>query len=44
LSLKPGFDTALGGPPLGLAGWIPMALFIVWLVWAQQVPMVEAEA
>ena len=37
--LKPGFDTALGGSPLGLAGWIPMALFIGWLVWSKRLPV-----
>jgi membrane protease YdiL (CAAX protease family) len=37
--LKPGFDTAWGGSPLGLAGWIPMALFIVWLVWSKRLPV-----
>lgn len=40
--LQPGFDTALAGSPLGLAGWIPMGLFIAWLVWAKQLPVVYA--
>jgi membrane protease YdiL (CAAX protease family) len=39
--LKPGFDTALGGSILGLAGWIPMALFIAWLVWSRRLPVEE---
>jgi uncharacterized protein len=37
--LKPGFDTAWGGTLLGLAGWIPMALFIGWLVWTKRLPV-----
>jgi hypothetical protein len=42
--LKPGFDTALGGSPLGLAGWIPLGLFITWLVWTKRLPVAEPEA
>jgi membrane protease YdiL (CAAX protease family) len=41
--LKPGFDTALGGSTLGLAGWIPMALFIAWLVWTKRLPVTIQE-
>jgi membrane protease YdiL (CAAX protease family) len=41
--LKPGFDTALGGSVLGLAGWIPMALFIAWLVWTKRLPVAIKE-
>ena len=41
--LKPGFDTALGGSPLGLAGWIAMALFIAWLVWTKRLPVATTE-
>ena len=37
--LKPSFDTALGGSLLGLAGWIPMALFITWLTWSKRLPV-----
>lgn len=37
--LKPGFDTAWGGTALGMAGWIPMALFIAWLVWTKRLPV-----
>jgi membrane protease YdiL (CAAX protease family) len=37
--LKPGFDSAWGGTALGLAGWIPMALFIAWLVWTKRLPV-----
>ncbi len=36
--LKPGFDTALAGLALGVAGWLPMALFIGGLVWAKRLP------
>jgi membrane protease YdiL (CAAX protease family) len=41
--LKPGFDTALGGSILGLAGWIAMALFIGWLVLTRRLPVPVAE-
>jgi membrane protease YdiL (CAAX protease family) len=41
--LKPGFDSAWGGTVLGLAGWIPMALFIAWLVWTKQLPVALPE-
>jgi uncharacterized protein len=41
--LKPGFDTALAASPLGLAGWIPMGLFVAWLVWSKQLPVIEDE-
>ena len=37
--LKPGFDTALGGLILGVAGWIPMGLFIAWLLWTKRLPV-----
>jgi membrane protease YdiL (CAAX protease family) len=37
--LKPGFDTALAGSPLGLAGWVSMALIIACLLWAKQLPV-----
>ncbi len=43
LLLKPDFDTALGASPLGLAGWIPMALFIAWLVWSKRLPVPATE-
>ena len=36
--LKPGFDTALAGSPLGLAGWLILAVFVAGLVWAKQLP------
>ena len=38
--LKPGFDTALGGTLLGLAGWIPMTVFIGWLIWSKRLPVI----
>lgn len=41
--LQPGFDTALAGSPLGLAGWIPMGLLVAGLVWARQLPVVDDE-
>ena len=37
--LKPGFDTAFGGSILGLAGWIPMALFTAWLLQTKRLPV-----
>jgi uncharacterized protein len=42
--LKPeGLDMALGGNPLGLAGWIPMALIILVLVAIKQLPTEKKE-
>jgi uncharacterized protein len=41
--LKPGFDTALGGSILGLAGWIAMLVFIAWLVLTRRLPVPIAE-
>lgn len=41
LLLKPGFDAALAGSPLGLAGWIPMTLFVALLLWTKQLPVPE---
>jgi len=40
--LQPGFDTALAGSPLGLAGWIPMGLIVVVLAWTKQLPVQTA--
>ena len=37
--LKPGFDTALAGSLLGLSGWIPMSLFLFWLIWSKRLPL-----
>lgn len=37
--LKPGFAAALGGLILGLAGWIPMGVFLGWLVWSKRLPV-----
>jgi uncharacterized protein len=36
-----GLDYALGGNPLGLAGWIPMALIILVLVALKQLPVAK---
>jgi membrane protease YdiL (CAAX protease family) len=41
--LKPGFDTALAGSPLGLAGWIPLAVLVALLIWIKQLPVAEPE-
>jgi uncharacterized protein len=42
--LRPeGLDMALGGNPLGLAGWIPMALIILVLVAIKQLPTEKKE-
>lgn len=37
--LQPGFDTALAGSPIGLAGWIPIGLMIIGLVALKQLPV-----
>lgn len=40
LFLRPeGLDTALAGNPLGLAGWLPMALVIIVLIVLKQLPV-----
>jgi membrane protease YdiL (CAAX protease family) len=39
LFLTPGFDTALAGSPLGLAGWLPMIIVIALLLWRKQLPI-----
>jgi membrane protease YdiL (CAAX protease family) len=41
--LKPGFDTALAGSPLGLAGWVPMAVLVALLILTKQLPVAEPE-
>lgn len=42
--LRPeGLDMAIGGNPLGLAGWIPMALIILVLVLIKQLPTEKPE-
>ena len=41
--LKPGFDTALGGSILGLAGWIAMSIFIAWLILTKRLPVPSRE-
>ena len=38
-----GLDMALGGNPLGLAGWIPMALIILILIAIKQLPAEKKE-
>ena len=35
-----GVDMALGGTVASLTGWIPMILFIGWLVWSKRLPVV----
>ncbi len=34
----PGVDLALGGTLTSLTGWIPLALFLGWLVWSKRLP------
>ena len=34
----PGVDLALGGTLTSLTGWIPLALFVGWLVWSKRLP------
>ena len=41
--LKPGFDTALGGSILGLAGWSAMSIFIAWLILTKRLPVPSRE-
>jgi membrane protease YdiL (CAAX protease family) len=41
--LTPGFDTAWGGTALGLAGCLPMLLFIAWLIWTKRLPVTLTE-
>lgn len=36
--LKPGFDTALAGSPLGVAGWVVMILVVSLLILTKQLP------
>ena len=38
LMFMPGVDLALGGTLASLTGWIPLALFIGWLVWSKRLP------
>ena len=38
LLFMPGVDLALGGTLASLTGWIPLALFIGWLVWSKHLP------
>lgn len=37
--LQPGFDTAVAGSPLGLAGWIPMGLLVAGLFSSSHSPL-----
>ncbi len=41
--LTPGFDTALGGSLLGVAGWLAMSVFIAWLVLSKRLPVPSLE-
>jgi membrane protease YdiL (CAAX protease family) len=41
LFLQPGFDPLIGGTVVSLIGWIPLALFVVWLVWTRRLPVEE---
>lgn len=41
--LQPGFDTALAGSPIGLAGWLPIGLIIIGLVALKQLPIAGYE-
>ena len=42
LMFMTGVDMALGGTVASLTGWIPMILFVSWLVWSKRLPvMVE---
>lgn len=41
--LAPGVDTALGASPLGLAGWLPLAIVIALLIAARQLPVASED-
>ena len=34
-----GFDPAFGGTLVSVAGWLPLALFVLWLVWTRRLPV-----
>ena len=44
LILIPGFDIAIGGTLASVMGWIPLALFVVWLAATRRVPVGDIEA
>ncbi len=47
LLFMPGVDLAFGGPLSSLVGWIPIILFIGWLIWRKKLPVampIETEA
>ncbi len=39
LLFMPGVDMALGGTLTSLIGWIPLVLFVGWLVWKKKLPV-----
>jgi hypothetical protein len=39
LLFMPGVDMALGGTLASLIGWIPLVLFVGWLVWKKKLPV-----
>jgi uncharacterized protein len=39
LLFMPGIDMALGGTLASLIGWIPLVLFVGWLVWKKKLPV-----
>jgi len=43
LFLLPGFDIALGGTLASVMGWIPLAIFVLWLMLTRRVPVNEKE-
>jgi len=38
-----GVDLAIGGTLTSLIGWIPLALFVGWLVWTRRLPVTIPE-
>ena len=34
-----GVDISIGGTIASLIGWIPLALFVAWLVWTRRLPV-----
>ncbi len=37
--LVPGFDIAIGGTLASVVGWMPLALFVLWLVYTRRMPV-----
>jgi membrane protease YdiL (CAAX protease family) len=44
LFFLPGIDISIGGTLASVIGWIPLALFVGWLVWSRRLPVEEEKA